>query len=540
MLYALGTLWRSGSDGWNKRNIRINLKKSMNKFEKALSLCNDIEARLSELKDLIMETELPQDRGDSDHIVDVLHAFGIEISNIKATVGPTFTLYEVTLAQGVRMHKIKSMEDDIAISLAALGVRIIAPMPGKETIGIEVPNDNPSTVSMESILSSKEFEESTMELPCAIGKTVDNEVFMFDLTKALHLLVAGATGQGKTIGLTAIITSLLYKKHPSELKFILIDPKGTELSIFNSLLSHFLAKLPREDAHIITDDVEVVRILNSLCKLMDTRYDLLREVGASNIKEYNLKNANSSLSGRGCMPYIVVVIDEFGLLMMDLGKKFEQPIARIAQLARAVGIHIVITTQSPTTSIITGCIKANFPSRLAFKVNTGVDSKTILDRVGAQQLCGKGDMLYLSGAEPVRVQCAFVDTLDIEHLNEFIASQQNHSMSFELPEPEMPESDFIDGDNIDVDLSHIDSLFEDAARLIFINQIGSTSLIQRKFAIGYNRAGHLMDQLEKAGVVSVADGSKPREVLIQDEDSLNHLLASLKALKKAYDLLEKI
>ena len=476
--------------------------------------------------------DMAEQTANKNRIVEVLRTFGVEISSIKATVGPTITLYEITLAPGVRISKVRSLEDDIALSLSALGIRIIAPIPGKGTIGIEVPNAKPSIVSMESILNSKKFQESQMELPCAVGKTITNEVFMFDLAKAPHLLVAGATGQGKSVGLNAIITSLLYKKHPAELKIVLVDPKKVEFSIYNPLINHFLAKVPDDDADpIITDVTKVVRTLNSLCKLMDTRYDLLKEVGARNIKEYNKKFIDRKIpprGGHGFMPYIVVIIDEFGDLIMTAGKEIELPIARIAQLARAVGIHMVIATQRPTTTIITGNIKANFPARIAFKVSAGIDSKTILDRTGAQQLIGKGDMLYLGGAEPIRVQCAFVDTPEVERINEFIAAQQSYNMPFELPEPDTPESDMGDGGSADVDMQHLDPLFEDAARLIVLNQSGSTSLIQRKFAIGYNRAGRLMDQLEKAGVVGAAMGSKPREVMIQDEMSLNNLLNSLR------------
>ena len=476
--------------------------------------------------------DMAEQTANKNRIVDVLRTFGVEIASIKATVGPTITLYEITLAPGVRITKIRSLEDDIALSLSALGIRIIAPMPGRGTVGIEVPNAKPSIVSMESILNSKKFQESQMELPCAVGKTITNEVFMFDLAKAPHLLVAGATGQGKSVGLNAILTSLLYKKHPAELKIVLVDPKKVEFSIYNPLINHFLAKVPDEDADpIITDVTKVVRTLNSLCKLMDTRYDLLKEVRAKNIKEYNQKFVDRKIpprGGHGYMPYIVVVIDEFGDLIMTAGKEIEMPIARIAQLARAVGIHMIIATQRPTTTIITGNIKANFPARIAFKVSAGIDSKTILDRTGAQQLIGKGDMLYLGGAEPIRIQCAFVDTPEVERINEFIAAQQSYNMPFELPEPDTPEADFGEGGDKDVDMQHLDPLFEDAARLIVINQSGSTSLIQRKFAIGYNRAGRLMDQLEKAGVVGAAMGSKPREVMIQDEVSLNNLLASLR------------
>ena len=476
--------------------------------------------------------DMAEQTANKNRIVEVLRTFGVEISSIKATVGPTITLYEITLAPGIRITKIRSLEDDIALSLSALGIRIIAPMPGKGTVGIEVPNAQKAIVSMESILNSKKFQESTMELPCAIGKTITNEVFMFDLAKAPHLLVAGATGQGKSVGLNAIVTSLLYKKHPAELKIVLVDPKKVEFTVYNPLINHFLAKVPDEDADpIITDVTKVVRTLNSLCKLMDTRYDLLKEVGARNIKEYNKKFIERRIpprGGHGYMPYIVVIIDEFGDLIMTAGKEVELPIARIAQLARAVGIHMVIATQRPTTSIITGNIKANFPARIAFKVSAGIDSKTILDRTGAQQLIGRGDMLFLNGAEPVRVQCAFVDTPEVERINNFIAEQQSYNMPFELPEPDTPEGDFDGGGDKDVDMQHLDPLFDDAARLIVLSQSGSTSLIQRKFAIGYNRAGRLMDQLEKAGIVGVAMGSKPREVMIQDENSLNNLLAALK------------
>ena len=483
--------------------------------------------------------DMAEQTANKNRIVEVLRTFGVEISSIKATVGPTITLYEITLAPGVRISKIRSLEDDIALSLAALGIRIIAPIPGKGTVGIEVPNAKPSIVSMESILNSKKFQETTMELPCAIGKTITNEVYMFDLAKAPHLLVAGATGQGKSVGLNAIITSLLYKKHPAELKIVLVDPKKVEFTVYNPLINHFLAKVNDEDADpIITDVTKVVRTLNSLCKLMDKRYDLLKEVGARNIKEYNKKflerrivpqQADPVCMGHGYMPYIVVIIDEFGDLIMTAGKEIELPIARIAQLARAVGIHMIIATQRPTTSIITGNIKANFPARIAFKVSAGIDSKTILDRTGAQQLIGRGDLLALvGGSEPVRVQCAFVDTPEVERINDFIAEQQSYNMPFELPEPDTPDADLGDGGDKDVDMQHLDPLFDDAARLIVMSQSGSTSLIQRKFAIGYNRAGRLMDQLEKAGIVGQAYGSKPREVMIQDEVSLNNLLSSIR------------
>ena len=475
--------------------------------------------------------DMNEQNTNKNRIVDVLRNFGVEISSIKATVGPTITLYEITPAPGVRISRIRNLEDDIALSLSALGIRIIAPIPGKGTIGIEVPNAKPATVSMRSILDSKKFQESTMELPCAVGKTITNEVFMFDLAKAPHLLVAGATGQGKSVGLNAIITSLLYKKHPAELKIVLVDPKKVEFSVYASIENHFLAKIPDDEADpIITDVTKVVRTLNSLCKEMDTRYDLLKIAQARNIKEYNKKFIDRQLNpehGHRFMPYIVVVIDEFGDLIMTAGKEVELPIARIAQLARAVGIHMIIATQRPTTNIITGTIKANFPSRIAFRVGAMIDSRTILDRPGAQQLVGRGDMLYLNGGEPVRVQCAFVDTPEVEKINRFISDQQGYISAFELPEPDTDDGEG-GGEGRDVDMQHLDPMFEDAARLIVREQSGSTSLIQRKFAIGYNRAGRLMDQLEKAGIVGAAHGSKPREVLIMDENSLENLLAQWK------------
>lgn len=474
--------------------------------------------------------DMEEQNANKNRIVEVLRNFGVEISSIKATVGPTITLYEITPAQGVRISKIRNLEDDIALSLSALGIRIIAPIPGKGTIGIEVPNAKPNIVSMESILNSKKFQESQMELPCAVGKTITNEVFMFDLAKIPHLLVAGATGQGKSVGLNAIITSLLYKKHPAELKIVLIDPKKVEFSIYTPLQKHFLAMVPDEGAEpIITDVTKVVRTLNSLCKEMDTRYDLLKLAGARNLKEYNKKFKERQLNpqnGHRFMPYIVVVIDEFGDLIMTAGKEIELPIARIAQLARAVGIHMVIATQRPTTTIITGNIKANFPGRIAFKVSAMIDSKTILDRPGANQLIGRGDMLFLNGNEPVRVQCAFVDTPEVERINQYIAQQQGYITPFELPEPDTGDGDL--GGASDVDMQHLDPLFEDAARLIVLSQSGSTSLIQRKFSIGYNRAGRIMDQMEKAGIVGVASGSKPREVMIQDEMSLENLLSNFR------------
>lgn len=471
-------------------------------------------------------------KANNQRIVEVLNSFGVEIREIKATVGPTITLYEITPAEGVRINKIRNLGDDIALSLAALGVRIIAPIPGKGTIGIEVPNKKKNIVSMESILNSKKFQETKMDLPIALGKTITNEVFMVDLAKIPHLLVAGATGQGKSVGLNAIITSLLYKKHPNELKFVLIDPKKVEFSIYNQIADHFMAQVPSDDDDeepIITDVTKVVRTLNSLCKLMDHRYDLLKKAGARNIKEYNEKFVNHRLNlteGHDYMPYIVVIIDEFGDLIMTAGKEVELPIARIAQLARAVGIHMVIATQRPTTSIITGNIKANFPGRMAFRVSSMIDSRTILDRPGAEKLIGRGDMLFLSGSEPVRVQCAFVDTPEVEAINSYIAAQPGPVAPLELPEPD--SNDGVGGSNGSADVKNLDPYFEEAAHAIVISQQGSTSMIQRRFSIGYNRAGRLMDQLEAAGIVGAAQGSKPREVLVTDENSLNTLLAQLR------------
>ena len=474
--------------------------------------------------------DMEEQTANKNRIVEVLNNFGVQISTIKATVGPTITLYEITPAQGVRISKIRNLEDDIALSLSALGIRIIAPIPGKGTIGIEVPNKKANIVSMESILNSKRFQETSMELPIALGKTITNEVYMVDLAKIPHLLVAGATGQGKSVGLNAIITSLLYKKHPNELKIVLIDPKKVEFSVYSPIEPHFMAKVEgEEDDAIITDVTKVVRTLNSLCRLMDHRYDMLKLAGTRNVKEYNKKFVNHELSpekGHEYMPYIVVIIDEFGDLIMTAGKEVELPIARIAQLARAVGIHMVIATQRPTTNIITGTIKANFPGRMAFKVSSMIDSRTILDRPGANQLIGRGDMLILNGNEPVRVQCAFVDTPEVERINQYIASQPGPLAPLELPEPLSEEGE--SGGSGNIDSTNLDPLFEDAARAIVMTQQGSTSMIQRRFAIGYNRAGRLMDQLEGAGVVGAAQGSKPREVLIQDENSLETLFLQIR------------
>lgn len=484
---------------------------------------------LKNYDDNIPAIDMEEQNANKDRIIKVLRSFGIEISSIKASVGPTITLYEITPAEGVRISKIRNLEDDIALSLSALGIRIIAPIPGKGTIGIEVPNANPHIVPMSSILASRKFQETTFDLPVALGKTITNEVFMVDLAKAPHMLVAGATGQGKSVGLNAIVTSLLYKKHPSELKFVIIDPKKVEFAIYAPIERHFLAKLPDGEDAIITDVTKVVQTLNSLCVEMDTRYDLLRKAGCRNIKEYNQKFINRQLNpekGHRFLPYIVIIIDEFGDLIMTAGKDVELPICRIAQLARAVGIHAIIATQRPTTNIITGTIKANFPARVAFKVASMMDSRTILDRPGAQQLIGKGDMLYLQGNDPVRVQCAFVDTPEVERIADFISKQQGYPTAFMLPEYVDENSD--SGSVADVDMNRLDPLFEEAARLLIYHQQGSTSLIQRKFSIGYNRAGRIMDQLEKAGIVGPTNGSKAREVLCMDENDLDMRMKGLK------------
>ncbi|MCC8155180.1 MAG: DNA translocase FtsK [Tannerellaceae bacterium] len=470
-----------------------------------------------------------EQRINKDRIIQTLENFGIGIASIKATVGPTITLYEVVPEAGVRISKIRNLEDDIALSLSALGIRIIAPMPGKGTIGIEVPNKDPQIVSMQSVIGSRKFQECKYDLPVALGKTITNDIFMFDLCKMPHLLVAGATGQGKSVGLNAIITSLLYKKHPSELKFVLVDPKMVEFSIYSDIERHYLAKLPDADKAIITDFTKVIQTLNSLCKLMDDRYDLLMKAHTRNIKEYNAKFISRRLNpqkGHEFMPYIVVIIDEFGDLIMTAGKEIELPIARIAQKARAVGIHMIIATQRPSTNIITGTIKANFPARIAFRVSSMIDSRTILDSPGANQLIGRGDLLFSQGNDMIRVQCAFVDTPEVEEISAFIGEQVGFETAFKLPEY-VGEGG---GENAPgaVDLSDRDPLFDEAARLIVIQQQGSTSLIQRKFAIGYNRAGRLMDQLEAAGIVGPFEGSKARQVLIQDEYSLEQLLNSLK------------
>lgn len=465
---------------------------------------------------------------NKNKIVETLNNYKIEIDKIKATIGPTVTLYEIIPAPGVRISKIKNLEDDIALSLAALGIRIIAPMPGKGTIGIEVPNLHPEMVAMRSIIATEKFQNTTMDLPIALGKTISNEVFIADLAKMPHLLVAGATGQGKSVGINTILVSLLYKKHPSQLKFVLVDPKKVELTLFKKIERHFLAKLPGDDDAIITDTKKVINTLNSLCIEMDQRYDLLKEAGVRNLKEYNEKFIKRKLNpnnGHKYLPFIVLVIDEFADLMMTAGKEVETPIARLAQLARAIGIHLVLATQRPSVNIITGTIKANFPARLAFRVTSKIDSRTILDSGGADQLIGKGDMLLSTGSDLIRLQCAFVDTPEVDRVTEYIGNQRGYSSAYILPE--FVGEDGEGSSTKDFDAGSKDAMFEDAARLIVLHQQGSTSLIQRKMKLGYNRAGRIMDQLEGAGIVGSFEGSKAREVLIPDEYALEQFLDNL-------------
>lgn len=460
---------------------------------------------------------------NSNRIIETLKNYNIEIARISASIGPTVTLYEIVPAAGVRISKIKNLEDDIALSLSALGIRIIAPMPGKGTIGIEVPNQNPEVVAMKALLSSEKFTNTSMDLPVALGKTISNENFVADLAKMPHLLMAGATGQGKSVGLNAILVSLLYKKHPSQIKFVLVDPKKVELTLFNKIERHFLAKLPNNDDAIITDTKKVVNTLNSLCKLMDQRYDLLKLAMVRNIKEYNVKFMNRKLNpnkGHHFMPYIVLVVDEFADLIMTAGKEVELPIARLAQLARAIGIHLIIATQRPSVNIITGTIKANFPARIAFRVTSKIDSRTILDAGGADQLIGRGDMLLSTGSDLIRLQCPFVDTPEVDKITEFIGGQRGYATAFELPEyveegEEMGE-DFDEGDR--------DPMFEEAAQIVVTHQQGSASLLQRKLKLGYNRAGRIIDQLERAGIIGPFEGSKARKVLIKDALSLEQFL----------------
>ena len=465
---------------------------------------------------------------NKNKIVETLNHYNIEIDKIKATIGPTVTLYEIVPAPGVRISKIKNLEDDIALSLAALGIRIIAPMPGKGTIGIEVPNSHPEMVAMRSVLATDKFQNTTMDLPIALGKTISNEVFIADLAKMPHLLVAGATGQGKSVGINSILVSLLYKLHPSQLKFVLVDPKKVELTLFRKIERHFLAKLPGEEDAIITDTKKVINTLNSLCIEMDQRYDLLKNAQVRNLKEYNAKFVNRKLNpeeGHRFLPFIVLIVDEFADLMMTAGKEVETPIARLAQLARAVGIHLVIATQRPSVNIITGTIKANFPARLAFRVLSKIDSRTILDSGGADQLIGRGDMLFSTGNDLIRLQCAFVDTPEVERISDYIGEQRGYSSAWMLPE--YVDENGEGGSIKDFDPSDRDPLFEDAARLIVMHQQGSTSLIQRKLKLGYNRAGRLIDQLEAAGIVGPFEGSKAREVLIPDDYALEQFLDNM-------------
>ena len=472
----------------------------------------------------INEEELEENK---EKIIDTLKNYKIGIDQIKATIGPTVTLYEIIPEAGIRISKIKNLEDDIALSLSALGIRIIAPIPGKGTIGIEVPNKNSTIVSMKSVLASKNYQEAEMELPIALGKNISNETYVVDLAKMPHLLMAGATGQGKSVGLNAVLTSLLYKKHPSEVKFVLVDPKKVELTLFNKIERHYLAKLPDTDEAIITDNKAVIKTLNSLCIEMDNRYEMLKNAMCRNIKEYNTKFKQRKLnpdSGNIFLPYIVLIIDEFADLIMTAGKEVETPIARLAQLARAVGIHLIIATQRPSVNVITGIIKANFPARIAFRVTSKIDSRTILDSGGADQLIGKGDMLYTQGNELVRIQCAFVDTPEINKITDFIGSQKAYSTAHELPEYIGEES----SSSLDNNIEDRDVLFKEAAEIIVIAQQGSASLLQRKMKLGYNRAGRIIDQLEAAGIVGTFEGSKAREVLIPDIASLNAFLENEK------------
>ncbi len=465
---------------------------------------------------------------NKDKIVNTLKNFGIEIDKIMATVGPTVTLYEIVPAAGVRISKIKNLEDDIALSLAALGIRIIAPIPGKGTIGIEVPNQNPEMVPMKNILASEKFNNSNFELPIALGKTISNEIFIADLAKMPHLLMAGATGQGKSVGLNAVLVSLLYKKHPSQVKFVLVDPKKVELTLFKKIERHFLAKLPNAEDAIITDNTKVVHTLNSLCIEMDNRYALLEDAQVRNIKEYNTKFINRKLNpndGHKFLPYIVLVVDEFADLIMTAGKEVEAPIARLAQLARAIGIHLIIATQRPSVNIITGTIKANFPARIAFRVTSKIDSRTILDSGGADQLIGRGDMLLSTGNDLIRIQCAFVDTPDVEKITDFIGNQRAYPNAYMLPE--YVGEDGSDGKE-QVDLSERDKMFDDAAKLVVQFQQGSASFLQRKLKLGYNRAGRIVDQLEAAGIIGQFEGSKAREVLCKDMQHLEQILQNLR------------
>ncbi|MDR0713618.1 MAG: DNA translocase FtsK [Bacteroidales bacterium] len=519
----------SSDDSAQNEEYKMDDLTALGRFDPTLDLSHYRLPPLDMLKDypsadsLVGSEELMNNK---NKIVETLRNYKIEIDKIKATIGPTVTLYEIVPAAGVRISKIKNLENDIALSLSALGIRIIAPMPGKGTIGIEVPNMHPEIVAMRSIIESPRFQNAAMELPVALGKTISNEPFIFDLTKMPHLLVAGSTGQGKSVGLNAIIASILYKKHPSQVKLVMVDPKSVEFSSYEKLEHHYLAKLPDAEEAIIIDTQKVIYTINSLCIEMDTRYSLLKDAGVRNIKEYNTKFIERRLNpnlGHRFLPYIVLIIDEYADLMMTAGKEIEMPIARLAQKARAAGIHLIIATQRPTTNIITGVIKANFPARIAFRVISQIDSRTILDQAGANQLIGRGDLLFTSGGDLTRVQCAFIDTPEIEGITQFIGSQQGYPTAFLLPEYSAEEN----AELKEVDLSKRDPIFDDAARLIVVHQQGSTSLIQRKFSIGYNRAGRLMDQLEAAGIVGPNEGSKARQVLFSDEASLEKYLNRL-------------
>ena len=507
-------------------NLSDKIVKNFGLFDPKLELGNfqfpslDLLKKYDSEKINIDKQELEENK---DKIVETLGNYNISISSIKATVGPTVTLYEIIPDAGIRISKIKNLEDDIALSLSALGIRIIAPIPGRGTIGIEVPNKNSTIVSMHSVISSEKFQQSEMELPIAIGKTISNETSVVDLVKMPHLLMAGATGQGKSVGLNAVLTSLLYKKHPAEVKFVLVDPKKVELTLFNKIERHYLAKLPDSEDAIITDNKKVINTLNSLCIEMDNRYELLKNASCRNIVEYNKKFKARKLNpndGHQYLPYIILIIDEFADLIMTAGKEVETPIARLAQLARAIGIHLIIATQRPSVNVITGVIKANFPARIAFRVTSKIDSRTILDSSGADQLIGRGDMLFTQGNEIIRLQCAFVDTDEIEKLTDYIGSQKAYASAHNLPEYVGEES----GTNLDIDKEDRDALFKEAAEVIVIAQQGSASLLQRKLKLGYNRAGRLIDQLEAAGIVGPFEGSKARQVLITDLQSLEQYL----------------
>ena len=518
------TIEKAPEEDTVEENLASRLVADFGLFDPTLELSNYKFPTLDLLKEYssggitINQEELEENK---NRIVETLRNYKIEIAQIKATVGPSVTLYEIVPEAGIRISKIKSLEDDIALSLSALGIRIIAPIPGKGTIGIEVPNKNPTMVSMKSVIGSAKFQEAEMELPIALGKTISNETFVVDLAKMPHLLMAGATGQGKSVGLNAVLTSLLYKKHPAEVKFVLVDPKKVELTLFNKIERHYLAKLPDAGDAIITDNTKVINTLNSLCVEMDNRYTLLKDAMVRNIKEYNDKFKNRKLNpenGHRFLPYIVLVVDEFADLIMTAGKEVETPIARLAQLARAIGIHLIIATQRPSVNVITGIIKANFPARIAFRVTSKIDSRTILDTQGADQLIGRGDMLYTNGNDIVRVQCAFVDTPEVEKITEFIGGQKAYPDAYLLPEF---VGDSESGINLDVDISERDALFRDAAEIIVTAQQGSASLLQRKLKLGYNRAGRLIDQLEAAGIVGPFEGSKARSVNITDLSALD-------------------